>query len=287
MVVILVERREKCLYDLDVDEPVPSHCQVEAWCPPVPGIAEVLHAHIVDYAYPPHCHDTWTVLIVDAGAIRYDLDTRHCGASGTTVAILPPGVIHDGRPADGAPDGFWKRNLYLESSFLPESLIGAAVDRTNLRDPQLRAMLASLHDALVLGEGPLDGEARLAMVAERITTHLATQCDPRRAPESAIAWELRHLLDDHLTESIRLAEVAEALDRSVPHVIRSFTRSFGVSPYAYLMGRRIEAARGMLLAGVRITDVAFTLGFYDQAHFSRHFKRHTSISPVHYAASHN
>jgi hypothetical protein len=75
------------LYDLDVDEPVPSHCQVKAWRPPVTGIAEVFHAHIVDYSYPLHCHDTWTVLIVDAGAIRYDLDTRHCGASGQTVAI--------------------------------------------------------------------------------------------------------------------------------------------------------------------------------------------------------
>src|SRR4051794_11411239 len=73
---------------------------------------------IVDYALPRHCQDTWTVLIVDAGAISYDLDTRHCGASGRTVAVLPPGVIHDGRPADGSP-GFRKRNLYLERTSCP------------------------------------------------------------------------------------------------------------------------------------------------------------------------
>ena len=144
-----------------------------AWRPSVPGIAEVFHAHIVDYAYPLHCHDTWTVLIVDAGAIRYDLDTRHCGASGQTVAVLPPGVVHDGRPADGAPAGFWKRNLYLDASFLPSELTGAAVDKTNLHDRQLRAALASLHDSLVAGEGPLDGEGRLALIAERIAAHIA------------------------------------------------------------------------------------------------------------------
>jgi hypothetical protein len=39
----------------------------------VPGIREVFHARLVDYAYPPHCHETWAVLIVDDGAIRYDL----------------------------------------------------------------------------------------------------------------------------------------------------------------------------------------------------------------------
>lgn len=74
--------------DIEVDEPLPGHCQVQAWRPAVPGISEVFHARIADYAYPPHCHDTWTVLIVDAGAIRYDLDTRRCGASGDTVAAF-------------------------------------------------------------------------------------------------------------------------------------------------------------------------------------------------------
>jgi hypothetical protein len=90
------------LYDLDVEEDIPGHCTIEAWVPPVPAITEVFHAHIVDWAYPQHCHDTWAVLIVDDGAIRYDLDTRPRGAARRTVTILPPGVAHDGRPAPGA-----------------------------------------------------------------------------------------------------------------------------------------------------------------------------------------
>ena len=75
---------------------------MEAWAPRVPGIREVFRARLVDYAYPPHCHDTWAVLIVDDGAISYCLDRRDCFAAGKTVTILPPGVPHDGRPAPGA-----------------------------------------------------------------------------------------------------------------------------------------------------------------------------------------
>jgi len=56
-----------------VDAELPGRCHVEAWTPQVPGIREVFHARLVDYAYPPHCHETWAVLIVDDGAIRYDL----------------------------------------------------------------------------------------------------------------------------------------------------------------------------------------------------------------------
>ena len=148
---------------LDVlDAPTGRSCQVRAWRPNVPGISEVFHAQIVDYGYPLHAHDTWTVLIIDAGAIRYDLDSRQCGISGCEwVAVLPPGVVHDGRPAENAP-GFRKRNLYLDQSFLPLELVGAAVDRTTLRDGQLRAALAHLHDGLEAGPEPLDAEARLA-----------------------------------------------------------------------------------------------------------------------------
>jgi AraC-like DNA-binding protein len=269
-----------------VHEPLPQRCRVEAWRPRVPGITEVFHARMVDYAYPPHCHDTWTVLIVDAGAISYDLDSRHRGASGRSVSILPPGVIHDGRPADGAP-GFRKRNLYLEHAFLPERLVGPAVDRTNLDDPALHAAVAGLHDALVVDEGPLDGEARLALIGERIAAHLAPRAaTPPRAAEGAVADRLRQLLDARLAENVTLREAAAVLDRSVPHLVRSFTRTYGVSPHAYVIGRRIDAARARLLGGARPADVAADLGFHDQAHFTRHFRRHTSVTPGRYARSH-
>ena len=53
-----------------------------AWRPAVAGISEVLHARYVDHAYPMHTHDAWALLIVDAGAITYDLDKsgNHHGA---------------------------------------------------------------------------------------------------------------------------------------------------------------------------------------------------------------
>jgi AraC-like DNA-binding protein len=277
------------LYVLDVDEPLPGRCRVSAWRPAVPGIAEVFHARIVDYAYPLHVHDTWTVLIVDAGAIAYDLDRRRCGASGGTVAVLPPGVVHNGKPAGGADAGFRKRNLYLEPSFLPPALVGPAVDRTTVEDRVLRAALAALHDGLAAGTEPLDAEARLALIGERIASHLAPgtaapgTAPARPRPEGTVADDLRDLLDAHLTRPLALREAAALLDRSVPHLVRSFTRRHGLSPHAYVLGRRIDAARARLLAGDRPADVAVELGFHDQAHLTRHFRRHTSTTPGRYA----
>lgn len=268
-----------------MDGPFPARCRIDAWVPQVPGIAEVFHAHMVEFGYPPHCHDTWTVLIVDAGAIRYDLDSRRNGACRDTVAILPPGVVHDGRPAPGAHE-FRKRALYLDAGFLPVELVGSAVDHTSLTDPALREAIARLHGSLVSGEGSLDGETRLALIADRLVAHLTGSVAPPPRTERRLARQLRELLDDHTVDPITLEEAARRLDRSVTHLVRSFTAQFGVSPHAYVIGRRIDVARQQLLRGARPADVATAVGFYDQAHFTRHFKRHTSTSPARFARSH-
>jgi AraC-like DNA-binding protein len=275
------------LYVLRVDDfpGLPRRCRVDAWDPGVPGVAEVFHARIVDYAYPPHAHDTWTVLIVDDGAIRYHLDTRDCGAARPTVTILPPGVVHDGRPA-AATGAFRKRNLYLDGDFLPASLVGAAVDRTTIADPPLRDAIAALHDALVARDDPLDAEGRLALVGARIARHLAAGGNRGRPAEPGVAVRLRLLLDEHTVEPITLREAGALLGRSPSHLVRSFTRAYGVSPHAYVIGRRIDAARRQLLAGAPPAQVAAAVGFYDQAHLTRHFRRHTSVTPARFAATH-
>ena len=120
--------------------------RVSAWRPAVPGIAEVFHARFITHAYPLHTHDTWTLLIVDDGVIRYDLDRHHHGALGPAVTLLPPNVAHDGRAATS--HGFRKRVLYLDTSVLGEDLIGAAVDRPSLADGLLRTRIHQLHESL-------------------------------------------------------------------------------------------------------------------------------------------
>lgn len=267
-----------------MEEPLPDRCRVQAWQPDIEGISEVFHARIVDYGYPAHCHDTWTVLIVDTGAISYDLDKRHCGAVGQTVAILPPGVTHNGRPAPGAA-GFTKRVLYLKQEFLPASLIGAAVDRTNIDDPPLRQALAAFHQELRATPDPLAAETSLTMIADRIAGHLDTTSVQPAKPEPGVARQLRALLDEGTQHEVTLTEAALRLNRSKPHLIRSFTAAYGIAPHAYIIAKRVEAARKLLLDGVPASVAAVRAGFYDQAHLSRHFKRHTSVPPSTYASS--
>jgi AraC-like DNA-binding protein len=64
-----------------------------------------------------------------------------------------------------------------------------------------------------------------------------------------------------------------------------FSREFGIAPHQYLLSRRLDHARGLLLDGMPPSLVAAVTGFYDQPHLTRHFKRFLGISPGRYARS--
>jgi AraC-like DNA-binding protein len=254
---------------------------VRAWKPEVPGIHEVFHARFVDHAYPAHTHDAWTVFTVDEGSIAYDLERRHRGVVGTKVTLLPPHVVHDGRAA--GIDGYRKRVLYVGTEVLGEHLIGPAVDRPDVLDPSVVRTFRSLHRALADPDDVFEAESTFAVLAEHLARHLGERRDGATdRHRNAIAESLRDLLDARILEGIMLAEAGRILDVSPAHIVRSFTQRFGISPHRYLVGRRIDVARGHLLEGQPVARVAADVGFHDQAHFTKHFKRHVGTTPASY-----
>jgi AraC-like DNA-binding protein len=249
-----------------------------AWKPPIAGIREVFHARFREHAYPPHTHDVWTMLIVDDGAIRYDLDRQAHGADDARVTVLPPFVVHDGRPATEA--GFRKRVLYLETTLLGEPLIGAAVDRPVMPDVDLRRTVATLHDTLACADDLLEAETRLAFVTERIKQLLGEAASDRDMAESAdVAARLRDYLDAHLFEPVTIAAAAAAIDSSPTRIARAFSAAFGIAPHGYVLGRRLEVARDLILRGQPLADVAAEVGFVDQAHLTRRFGEFLGTTP--------
>ena len=258
--------------------------EVVAWRPDVPGLTEVLHAHFTDHVYPPHTHESWTLLLVDDGAVRYDLDRHEHAASRAEVTLLPPGVPHDGRSQ--FPDGFRKRVLYLAADSLGSGRVGAAVDRPAFDDAVLRTRVSRLHGVLRTEVDPLEAQSRLAFVVERLGQHLdRAVAAPPDVRDDALADRVRQLLDERVADGLGLDEAAALFGVHPTHVVRAFTRRHGLPPHRYLTGRRVDRARRLLLDGMPPAEVATAVGFHDQAHLTRHFRRMLATTPAAYARS--
>jgi transcriptional regulator GlxA family with amidase domain len=87
-------------------------------------------------------------------------------------------------------------------------------------------------------------------------------------------------MEANLGESLTLDDLAGSAGVSRFHFARLFRVSTGSSPMAYLMRLRIGRAKLLLLRGDRsVCDIAAALGFCDQSHFSRTFRRITGQTP--------
>jgi AraC-like DNA-binding protein len=94
----------------------------------------------------------------------------------------------------------------------------------------------------------------------------------------------RAILDEHFAEKISLTELAEETGVSPHHLQRTFLAATGLSPLHYQVDLRIARARSLLCLGRSIADIAAEVGFGDQSHLTRHFRRIFGISPGRFAS---
>ncbi|MFW6211410.1 MAG: helix-turn-helix domain-containing protein [Spirochaetota bacterium] len=87
----------------------------------------------------------------------------------------------------------------------------------------------------------------------------------------------------HASEKVALSDVADAVGLSPAYLSRLFKEEMGITFVSYLARVRVEAAKGLLKnATLGLAEVATTVGFADQSHFTRVFKRVAGISPARY-----
>jgi AraC family transcriptional regulator len=99
-----------------------------------------------------------------------------------------------------------------------------------------------------------------------------------------LAWQARKVtdhIDSHITRPLLVAELCALIDRSPAHFSRSFKRTFGKSPHAFVVWRRLGlAARYMLRTDATLSEIALRSGFTDQAHLCKHFRQSIGQTPA-------
>ena len=94
---------------------------------------------------------------------------------------------------------------------------------------------------------------------------------------------LKQVLDDAVEGIFRLEEFSAEQGMSQAHLIRLFKSHFQLTPYEYLMKRKMERACSLLqYSSLSIKEIAARLNFSDQYYFSNYFRRRCGVSPREY-----
>ncbi len=152
---------------------------------------------------------------------------------------------------------------------------------SQVRDEQLRQQLHGLHQVLAEGER-LEQEGRLWQGLATLLGHASSLRirEPRQGFDAQAWRRLREWLESRLENPPTLDELAAFCDLSPWQVLRRFRNHCGLPPHQWLTQLRLERALPRVLAGQPLSEVALNLGFYDQAHFSRLFRRTYGLPPA-------
>jgi len=97
---------------------------------------------------------------------------------------------------------------------------------------------------------------------------------------------IREYIRKNLASNIGLAELADQVNLSPHYFSMLFKHAFGVAPHGYLLQERIhEAQKKLAVGGTSISELALSLGFSDQSHFSRAFRKMTGMTPKRYQST--
>jgi AraC family transcriptional regulator len=170
-------------------------------------------------------------------------------------------------------------------------------ERTYPSDDSLASLLSSLRltlRSLPADDAPEPGwlEERMHRAMELLLARHRLSHDEAEALGPAAArpatreelYRRLHVARDFMAanygEPLALGDIGRIACLSPNHLLRTFKALFGVTPHQYLVGQRLETARGLLeRTDLSVTEVCLSVGFSSLGSFSRLFSRRVGISP--------
>jgi AraC family transcriptional regulator len=179
-------------------------------------------------------------------------------------------------------------NSKLENFLFSETLFVNKYNNQNSTLGKNLSQIASDFDVLMLSENQLNNDLFYSL-AESVVfdqSHLQQQFLKLNAvkPETNkqlfhLIWDAKNHLDLNFLEKLDIETIAKTIGLSEYHFIRLFKKAFSISPYQYIISRRLEFSKILLLDNHSVQETAFMVGFADVFSFSKSFKSAFGVSP--------
>jgi AraC-like DNA-binding protein len=257
------------------------------------GGVGLLRAAFGTMSFPRHFHGELVIAVTEHGAGRCVTRGISDVATSRSIMVFNPGEPHAGGVAGDAP---WRyRGLYVADGAFKDicDIICGRPAATPyftdsvVSDTALAGLLVQAHRALETGDTRLVRESLyLAGIAALVERHGRPR--PPLPQPGAEHGPVRRALDymqANLACDLSISDLAACAGLSPFHFVRCFRKTTGLPPHACLTQLRLDAARRLLSSGRSPVEAALAVGFYDQSHLTRHFKRTYGITPGQYASA--
>jgi len=156
------------------------------------------------------------------------------------------------------------------------------------RDPVITSIAGTLIREVMNGDAGsrLYAESLADLLSVHILRNYTDHPQPieteRLVSQPRAVVQALNFIHQNYSADVSLADIGAAAHLSTYHLTRVFKKAMGVSPHQYLVQVRVNSARSLLTAGAgdrSLAEIAAAVGFADQSHLTRHFKRVLGMTP--------
>jgi AraC family transcriptional regulator len=225
----------------------------------------------------PHYHEHANISFALAGAFEETIGARSHQVTPFDLILRPAGEKHANRYLKGS-----SRSLIIEVASARLPMIRETTDVLETAGLFRTKTFSSFGRRIYREFTSCDSFAALSIESLILELLVESSRQLRDASQRAPQWllQVRDLLHDEISTTWTLLELATLVGHHPAHLARAFRNQFGCTVGEYVRKLRADEAMELLQQTERpIADIAVSLGFYDQSHFTHFFQLQTGMTP--------
>ncbi|MEM8551238.1 MAG: AraC family transcriptional regulator [Pseudomonadota bacterium] len=243
-----------------------------------PGLDDVefFHSDVNGHRFAPHSHDHHALAIILEGAFALERGRGVQTLGPGSVVWVPAGEVHGGHRLGTQPCRY--QMTYLSDAFVTAVIGTGTISERPFHCARTFQTLNALHRSCrTVGKGKVKDQ--LGDVLRRLCARFGGE-EPERVRRHPVMDRAVSLLMEGDRD---VADLARKVGLHPVTLSRLFSESVGLPPHAFRIDRKVQEARSRIQRGASLADVSADLGFADQSHLTRHFKRRFGLTPGAYS----
>ena len=234
-------------------------------------------------SFAKHFHDTYTIGITNDGLFKSINSNKTFLSYKNSTRIINPGEVHGGISSSWRYTNFYPSielvsNIY-EQIFFEKKL--PIFEKHIIEDKYLYQLLHQLFISVYMKYNNMQVEIKLIDVLSYLIKEYTSTTRNHNAlfHEEKIINKSIEFINDMKGLDISLDDLSKNVNLSKYHFLRVFKKHLGITPHNYIIAHKIKRAKDMIINGESLSDTSIDVGFSDQSHFTRNFKKFYGYTP--------
>ncbi len=231
------------------------------------------------HSFTRHFHNSYSIGLLKSGSVLFNIDNIKTVINEGAVYLINPMSVHSMESFENSVVDYvvisidkemlhkiiQNENVIFKDSFIDNSFLYDKLTNviTMLVNKNVSSIEKQENIIDILNELPLCNN------------------ENKELKNINIDKSLSYIKGNYKTE-LELSALSEISNMSMFHFIRKFKEQTGFSPFELIVQLRIKEAQKMLAETDKISEIAQELGFFDQSHFIKYFKKHVGTTPKEY-----